>query len=127
MSGVCDVHTAMLQNIMNKLKKKQLLQFNKDLNDLVNQMDLLEEYLQDSVVQEQIDEIFMGLCEKYQVTVTAVFIRILVIQSARSRIHLASYYRFYTGLFARLIEIYHAKHGAMVCNCARIHTELLYI
>ena len=67
MSGVCDVHTAMLQNIMNKLKKKQLLQFNKDLNDLVNQMDLLEEYLQDSVVQEQIDEIFMGLCEKYQV------------------------------------------------------------
>ena len=67
MSGVCDVHTAMLQNIMNELKKKQLLQFNKDLKDLVNQMDLLEEYLQDSLVQEQIDEIFMGLCEKYQV------------------------------------------------------------
>ena len=60
-------------------------------------------------------------------SVAAVLIRVLVIERAGSRIHLTADDRLDTGLFARFIEIDHTKHSAVVCNCARIHTELLYI
>ena len=72
MSGVLDVHTRMLIDMTRDSNEKYLGTFDSQFKAMVSAMNSLENGLQDPLVQEEIEEVLLRLCEKYEVSQTNV-------------------------------------------------------
>ena len=67
MSRVLDTHTKMLIDMTRDSNEKYVGTFDSQLDAMVTAMDSLEEGLKDPLIQEEIEEVLLDLCKKYEI------------------------------------------------------------